>query len=364
MRIGFFTDTFLPQQNGVVTSLLSSGPELVKRGHEVLVFCPKTNVNEYSGMAVRSYPSMSFGPYPEFKIAVPKGSSSLPKFDIVHTHSPFSLGVFGLRAAKKQGAPRVSTFHTLLSEYVRYLSRFGKMPLGRLMWQYSRLYYNRCHGIIAPSNALKNVLVQRRIKKPIVVIPTGIDLNFFKPAKKEIARKELGIGDGRVFLVFGRLGFEKNIDDVLLAFKDVDAKLIIAGSGPAEKKLENLSKKLGLQKKVSFMGYVPDDMKSLYYSATDALIIASTSETQGIVVMEAMACGTPVIGADSLAISEVVIDEKNGYLFEPRSVKHLSEILRSYEPSEKMRAHALRTGKTFSIERCVNELENYYMSFL
>ena len=190
MKIGFFTDTFLPQQNGVVTSLVNFGSELIKRGHEIFVFCPETNVKEYSGMVVYSYPSVSFRPYPEFKIAVPRGSDNLPKLDIVHTHSPFSLGVFGLMVAKKQGIPRVSTFHTLLPEYVRYLPRFGKGVFRRIAWGYCRLYYNRCHKIIAPSNTLKRILLQHEIKKPIAVVPTGIDLDFFKPIEKKKAREK------------------------------------------------------------------------------------------------------------------------------------------------------------------------------
>jgi 1,2-diacylglycerol 3-alpha-glucosyltransferase len=303
---------------------------------------------------------VSFKPYPEFKIAVPRGSGRLPKLDIVHTHSPFSLGVFGLRAAKKQGVPRVSTFHTILPEYVRYLSRFGEGILGQITWWYCGRYYNRCHKIITPSNALKRILLQHGIKKPIAVVPTGIDLNFFKPIEKKKAREKLGIGDERVFLTLGRLGFEKNVDIVLRAFKDVDAKLIVAGSGPAEQKLKNLRKKLGLQKKVSFKGYVPEKLKYIYYSAADAFIIASTSETQAIVVAEAMACGTPVIGANSLAIPEIVRDGRNGYLFEPGDIKELSRLLQNFELSENMKNAAVKSAKRFSTQKCTDKLEKFY----
>ncbi len=315
-------------------------------------------------MVVRSYPSVTFRPYPEFKIAVPRSSGSLPKLDIVHTHGPFSLGVFGLRVAKKQDVPPVSTFHTMLPEYVRYLSRFGRMILRRITWGYCRFYYNRCHKIIAPSNALKKILLQHQINKSIAVVPTGINLDFFKPIEKKKAKKKLGIDAEQVFLVLGRLGFEKNIDLVLQAFKNVNAKLIIAGKGPAEQKLKNISKKLGLQKKVSFEGYVSEKLKPLYYSAADAFVIASTSETQAVVVAEAMACGTPVVGANSLAIPEIVTDGKNGFLFEPGDIEKLSEILQSYRASKKMETHALKTGKKFSVEKCTDKLEKFYKSLL
>jgi len=361
VRIGFFTDTFLPQRNGVVTSLISFGLGLVRRGHEVFVFCPKTGIKNYHGLRVRSYRSMIFRPYPEFKIAFPTGK--VPELDIVHTHSPFSLGALGLYAAKKQDIPRISTFHTILSEYVLYL-RFGKELFKRLAWTYFRFYYNRCHRLIAPSEALKKVLRQHRIRKPIVVIPTGIDLSFYKPIEQQKARRRLGIKDERVFLCLGRLGFEKNLDVVLRAFQDVDARLIIAGRGPARKKLEEMGKGLGLRKKVSFAGYVRGELKPLYYSAADALISASTSETQAIVASEAMACGCPVIGADSLAIPEIVRDGKNGYLFEPGDSEGLSDLLSSFTPSKEMRLNALKSGRRFSAERSTNKLEKLYKSLL
>jgi 1,2-diacylglycerol 3-alpha-glucosyltransferase len=210
---------------------------------------------------------------------------------------------------------------------------------------------------------LKKVLLQHKIKKPIAVVPTGIDLNFFKPIEKKKAREKLGIGNERVFLMLGRLGSEKNIDVVFQAFKDVDAKLIIAGRGPAERELKNMRVKLDLQKKISFKGYVPEKLKYVYYSAADALIIASESETQGVVVAEAMACRTPAVVADSLALSEMVKDGENGFLFEPGDVKELSQILQNFEPSKRIENAALKSARRFSIQKCTDKLEKFYSSF-
>ena len=364
MRIGFFTDTFLPQRNGVVTALLSFGQELIKRGHEVFVFCPKSNVREFQGMSVYSYPAVTFRPYPEFRIAVPRGRDRAPRLDIVHTHSPFTMGFFGWRVARIQKIPRVSTFHTLLPEYVGYVSRIGKILLKHVTWRYCRLFYRRHNKIITPSGALKKILEEHKIGKQIEVIPTGIDTNLFRPLDKARARKKLGLEGGRIFLYLGRLGHEKNVDVVIRAFEDIDAKLIIAGRGPAGEKLKRLTRKLGLQKKVSFKGFVPEKLKPAYYSAADALVIASESETQGIVVAEAMACGTPAIGANSLALPEVIKDGRNGYLFEPGDIDELSEILSSFEPTEYIRANALKTGQQLSIEKSVKKLEEVYRRLL
>jgi len=362
MRIGFFTDTFLPQANGVVTSLLSFGPELVGRGHEVSIFCPKSNVKEFKGMTVFSYPAVTFRGYPEFKIAVPQGRDMAPRLDIVHTHSPFTMGFFGWRVAKLQNIPRVSTFQTLLSEYVGYISRLGKIILKPVTWEFCRTFYNRHRRLIAPSKTLKKILQEHKIRKPIDIIPNGIDTDFFRPFEKTAAKKKLGINDEKIFLSLGRLGHEKSVDVVIRSFENLDAKLIIVGRGPAEKKLEKLTRKLGLQNKVMFKGFVPEKLKPLYYSAADALVIASEFETQGLVVVEAMACETPVIGANSGAIPEIISDGKNGYLFEPRNVEELTEKIEKFEPSKRMEKNAIKTSKNYSIEKCTDELEKFYRS--
>jgi glycosyltransferase involved in cell wall biosynthesis len=316
-------------------------------------------------MTVYSYPAVTFRPYPEFRIAVPQGRDVVPRLDIVHTHSPFTMGFFGWRVARWQRIPRVTTFHTLLPEYIGYVAKFGKNIFKPVVWRFCRVFYNRHSKIIAPSKTLKKVLRERGIRKPIAVIPSGIDTSFFKPVEKKRARRRIGVEeDLRVFLSLGRLGYEKNIPLLLKAFKDVDGKLIVAGTGPAEKKLKKLKSRLGLGRKVSFVGRVPEKLKPIYYSAADAFVIASTSETQALVVAEAMACGCPVIGVNSSAIPEFVRDGENGYLFRPGRVAELSKILQNFAPSGKMRLSALRTGREFSVEKCVDKLEGLYETLL
>jgi glycosyltransferase involved in cell wall biosynthesis len=360
MRIGFFTDTFLPQRNGVVTSVVNSGAELVKRGHEVHVFCPKTGVKGVNGISVHSYPAVKFRPYPEFQIAVPKGRDKAPPLDIVHTHSPFTMGFFGWRVAKFQGIPKVSTFHTLLSEYSRHLTRIGKPFVRFLTWELCKIFYNRHKKLIAPSGALKKVLRAHGIRKPIQIIPNGIDLSFYRPIDRQEARRSLGLQGGRIFLCLGRISHEKNLDSIVRAFKGVNARLLIVGRGPAEPGLKELVKGEKLQRKIFFKGFVSENLKRLYYSAADALLIASTSETQGLVIVEAMACGTPVIGADALAIPEIVKDGRNGYIFKPGDEEHLAKILSEFEFNSRLRKNALKTSRRFSIEECVTKLEKFY----
>jgi glycosyltransferase involved in cell wall biosynthesis len=360
MRIGFFTDTFLPQRNGVVVSLLSFGSELVKRGYEVHVFCPRSHLKEIQGMRVHSYPAVKFRPYPEFRIAIPQGRDRTPPLDLVHSHSPFTMGFFGNRVAKFQGIPRVATFHTLLSEYLGYVFKLGAPLMKVFTWQLCRGFFNRQKKVIAPTRALRWILRERGITKPITVIPTGVDTEFFKPIPKPVARRKLKLEDGKIYLSLGRLGHEKNVDVIIRAMKGVEGKLVVCGRGPAAKKLKALAKREGLKGKVLFRGFVPEKQKPHYYSAADALVIASTSETQAIVAVEAMACGTPVIGAKALAIPELVRDGWNGRLFEPGNQDQLGQILREFDPGENMRKNALRTSRSFSIKKCVARLEKFY----
>ena len=167
LRIGYFTETYFPQTNGVVESINNFGEELVKRGHEVHVFAPKTNIKEYKGIQVHSVPGLKFKPYPDYKIAIPV-RVKVPELDIVHTHGPFSMGVYGLWVAKKQRIPAISTYHTLLSEYVDYISKYGKKVTKKIAEKYCEYHYRRYDSLITPSQYIKNTLskkVQAKTKK-------------------------------------------------------------------------------------------------------------------------------------------------------------------------------------------------------
>jgi glycosyltransferase involved in cell wall biosynthesis len=361
MRIGFFTDTFLPQRNGVVTSLLEFGREFSMRGHEVHVFCPKTSVRKVSGMRVHSYPSVRFRPYPEYKIAVPRGKDRAPELDVVHTHSPFSMGVFGLRVAKHQGLPRVSTFHTLLSEYLDYVFRIGKRLMKGVTWRWCRFFYNRHDAVVVPSRAMLRILRERGVSKPIKIIPTGIDTERFRPVPQRVARKRLGLkAKGKIFLYLGRLGYEKKIEVIIQAMARVEATLLVAGRGPALRSLKALVRREGLGARVKFVGFVPEGLKPLYLSAADATVIASESETQGIVPLESMACGTPVIAARAMALPEVIKDGVNGLLFPPGDSEALADLLSSFDRKEEFCSAALRTARSYSRKRFATAMLRLY----
>lgn len=363
MKIGFFTDTFLPQVNGVVTALDDFGGELGRRGHEVHVFCPGRKSVDYmhNDMRVHAFRSVKFRLYPDYLVGLPFSLGRVPPLDIVHTHGPFSFGWYGLRAAKKQGLAPLGTFHTLLSEYSYYL-KLPQFLYRRLSWGYLRFHYNRYGLLTAPSESIKGMLEGHGFRPEIRVLPNGVDTGFFRQVKN--ARDRLGIDAERVYLYVGRLSHEKGVDALIRAsrrFLTGDSVLLVVGRGPAAPFLRKQAKN---DRRVIFTGYVEDEKLPLYYSASDAFITASGMETQGLTALEAMACGCPVVGKNALATPEVVENGKNGYLWDTQAelVKVIGGLTRAR--LSRLSKNALATAKEYSVGKCTDGLEKIYEEML
>ncbi|MBI1973190.1 glycosyltransferase [Candidatus Micrarchaeota archaeon] len=369
MRIGFFTETFLPQTNGVVSAVCAFGEDLVARGHEVLVFAPREKLGTtrrwtHNGMKVFSVPSVSFKPYPEYRVAIPL--ARVPQLDIVHTHGPFSMGLFGLHEAHKQHIPAVSTFHTIISEFVNYALPVGKRLLKQVAEKYCWLHYSRYDALITPTNAIREEL-PRRLQRRTFVVPNGVDLDFFHPHNKPAARNALGIRAKRVFLHLGRLSPEKNAGLLISAageFLNDGDLLVIVGKGPSMSMLQQAAKKTPCHGQIMFAGFAEQEKLPLYYSAADALVTASTAETNCLVAVESMACGTPVIAANCRALPEIVHDGRNGFLFEPGDARDLARVASKFRPGSRLSAGCLKTAKENSREKSVRKLEKVYEQLL
>ncbi|MCD6414801.1 MAG: glycosyltransferase [Candidatus Diapherotrites archaeon] len=374
MKIAMFTETFLPQVNGVVTSISSFSEELTRQGHKVEIFAPAPGDKEFNGIKVHRFRSLTFRPYPEFRAALPpvginkhiKGKG----FDIIHTHGPFALGWAGWWIAMRNKLPLVSTFHTPISDYVEYLSKDKNViSLGKkLAWLYAARYYNRCTHMITPSEVIRKLVRSNGVRVPISIIPTGIRLDDFEGmADSSYVREKFQI-DGRFVFHAGRLSFEKNVDDIIRAMplvlkKHPRLKLVIASKGPAMGQLKQLTKQLGLDKNVVFTGYVEQKDLIALYKEAELAVIASGAETQGLVITEAMACGTPVIGANALAIPEV-INNQNGFLFELHKSKELAEkiikLLSNDKLRKKLAKNARKTAERSTIEESTKKLVKLY----
>ncbi|MDP2400684.1 MAG: glycosyltransferase, partial [Actinomycetota bacterium] len=316
MRIGFFTDTYTPQINGVVTSIRLFKRALEERGHEVYIFAPDHDHHEDSEVTIR-FPSMPFLFQKEMRLALPLSIEALRvldrvDFDIIHSHDPFSIGLFGLNVARRHKVPYVHTYHTLYPEYVHYVweTRLTK----RLAEVLSREFCDACDTIVAPSTKVERYLRGWGVKRPIDVIATGIDVvRYSTPDVARVTglRERLALpGDERILLFMGRLGREKNVELLLRALwhSRMDGlRLLIVGDGPHRAELEELAEELDVTSRVTFAGYLERDDAIAAYHLSDAFGFGSTTETQGLVIGEALAAGLPVIAVDDPATCDFVI---------------------------------------------------------
>ncbi len=361
MRIMFFTDTYDPQINGVVTSIKTFRRELEKLGHEVAVVCPGTGKEPGEKMVFR-VPSFRFRPYPEYRGGLPLGILKRVRDfdpDIIHVHSPASVGLAGVYAARKLGIPCVATYHTLLEEYFKYFLFWIKDPKKvekiskKLMKGYTKVFYNLPDAVISPSKEMKAELEKRGVRCS-AVIPTGVAVcgRRKKPERR--------------FVYAGRLGKEKNVDTVIRAFSKVseEAELVIIGDGPARKDLEKLAGDLGISDRVRFTGYLEHEelLKSDLLGRATAFVSASTTETQGLVILEAMALGCPVLVPRALGPKDFVKDGVNGMFFSGQRdlSRKMVTLLKRPELRERLSKNALKTARAFEARKLVKKLEELY----
>lgn len=376
MKIVFFTDTYKPQINGVVTSIELFANELRRRGHEVYIFCPRQeNIfsREKKEKFVYRIPSFKFRPYPEYRGAIPtpgifkKIKNIRP--DVIHVQTPASLGFIGMIMAKYMKIPLVMSYHTLLEEYIKYFLLIfrGKSSIEsiaeRIMKRYTKFFFNKADFVIVPSLVIKKSLKKYGVKRQVEILPTGINVSDFSVTRKPEKTKP-------TVIYVGRLGKEKSIDLVLKAFKLVlkkkDCRLLIVGDGPDRKRLEGLSREMGVENSVEFIGYMEHGelIKSGLYSVADVFVSASTTETQGLTILEAFAGGCPVVVADALGFRDFVKNGKNGFLFRPRNANELSEkiynVLNNRKLRQRLSANANKSAEMYDIKICANRLENIY----
>ncbi len=355
MKIGMFTETWLPTVNGVVTSVASFSLNLIRQGHEVEIFAPSAKDKEavhLPGMQgiekvpVHRFRSFVFKPYPDYNVTLPPVRvNKLIKnkgFDIIHTHGPFSLGWAGLYCAKRNKIPCISTFHTPISEYVDYLFGDHKKIIyagKKIAWKYCTAYYNRCSAVITPTQVVKDLLVEKGVTVPIHALPTGIDLRELDAVKRDSSvLDKFGI-DRPFAILHGRVSPEKNPGDAVRAMKHVksDVLLIITGKGPALEATKAIAKEEGLEGRVKFLGFVENnDLFNLFQEAAVS-IMPSGADTQSLVIFEEMAFGMPVIAANAMAFPEFIRDGYNGFLFPLHDTKRIASLVDEVVGDSKLR---------------------------
>jgi len=366
-----FADSFHPTVDGAVVSMETQADGLEARGHEVVVVAPDTPNRPSYSRKVHYLPSFEFRSYSDYRIvwAAPTMMEFIrkEKVDILHCHGLASMAILSLTAGRALNIPHLLTFHTMANEAVKY---YSFMPMRAdllvpMVWIYLRNLLRRPEVVIAPSTPVKDELLDHGVKmKACEVVPTGIDLKRFSPKNYDsefLSRWDLN--GNRVLLHVGRLSMEKRLDIVIDAMaklrpEEPDLRLLVVGKGPASDHYADLARKRGVDDMVIFAGYLPDEELPKAYSSCDMLILASTFETQGLVVLEALASGTPVAGIRCRAIPEFIEEGKNGCLFDESECAEA--IMRCLSRADSMKINAVASARPYSVDACVRKLEDAY----
>ncbi|MEQ8173711.1 MAG: glycosyltransferase family 4 protein [Syntrophomonadaceae bacterium] len=377
MRIGLFSDSYKPYQSGVVTSISTLKEELNRYGHEVYIFAPSYPNYEDEEPDIHRYFSVPSPTNPDFTLAIPglSGMSSIIKklnLDLIHVHSPFTMGWVGKLYANKYKIPLVFTYHTLYESYAHYVP--VAQDLAREMAsKFSTMFCNHCDHIVVPSPEIKDVLLAGEVQSPISVIPTGVSLEKFTGGDPNWLREQFNIPyDKKILLFVGRLTKEKNLEFLIRAFQDIhhkvpDTVLVLTARGPLEQNLKELSEVLGVREEVIFTGALPFETLVHAYHSADLFVFSSMTETQGLVLLEAMACGLPVVAVRASGVQDMVDDEVDGLLTECRIDKFseaVCRVLGSRDTYEKLKANSYKKADKLSSTNMAKRLEELYLELM
>jgi len=323
MNICLVTDTYLPRVNGVARSVQSFAQQFREQGHRVWIFAPEFPDFKDQEPDVVRFPSRYLSFDPEDRLANMKhpGSKELVahladyKFDIIHNQTPFALGTASVKWARQLHIPIIHTYHTLFEAYVHNYIKWVPEFAGHAAaaW-FSRWYCNKHDLIIAPSSPMAEALKGYGVKVAIGINPTGIDLTPFKKLDGERMRQKLGFAkDDIMLLAMGRVAKEKNLPFLLDVLERLiplqpKARLVIAGQGPALAAITAEVAQRKLQDKVVFIGYLDRKDWADLYAAAELHLLASVTETQGMVLTEAMAAGTPCVAVAAMGVKDVMAD--------------------------------------------------------
>lgn len=389
MRIAVFTDSFYPELGGIQDSILTLTSALGERGHELVVYAPAAARRDYRLVgARRGEPELGGNvsvrrlfslPLPsstrQSRLLVPMGfpGRDLARFrpDVIHTHTFLGAGWEALHAARRLGIPLVGTNHWAVASFGGYVPFFGGR-LAALASQGVTSYYNRCGLVTSPSRSVLDEMLQAGLRRPHMVVSNPIDTAGFRPAipvEKASLKRRLGFSDAAIIYA-GRLAIEKNIDVLIRALPLVrrqlpSAMLVLAGHGSARDRLEDLARELRVGEHVRFLGTLNKPALADAFRAADVFAIASTSESQSMVLLQAMSCGLPAVGARSRALPEYLVDEA-GLLAEPGShaefADRLIQLLRQPLLRLHMGEHACEAASRFAVSEIASGWERIYAS--
>ena len=378
MKIAMFTNTYAPHVGGVAKSVATYESELRRRGHEVRVIAPHMEGEAQSDEHILRVPSIPDFNGSGFALRLPQPfliSDFIDEFepDIIHTHHPFLLGDAALRIAYERHLPLIFTHHTLYEQYTHYLP-FDSDAVKRVAVQIATEYCNLCHHVIAPSRSIQLLLEQRGVVAPMTSIPTGIDVEYLSSGHRQAFREAHGIPvDAMVIGHVGRLCKEKNLSflaEAAASYLDThpNAVFLVVGAGDSHEEMQEILGRHVQSKQYIFVGrQVGQDLVDAY-AAMDVFLFSSQSETQGMVLAEAMAAGNPVVALDGPGVREIVKGRNGRLLKSDATPANFAGAIRELtSDSEKLwrAAHqAQRSAKDYDLSCCADQIERLYQSLI
>lgn len=368
MRIALFTETFLPKVDGIVTRLKHTVEQLQRLGDQVLVFSPDGGLTEYQGAQIHGVSGMAFPLYPELKLALPRPSigEALENFgpDLVHVVNPAVLGLAGIYYAKTLNIPLVASYHTHLP---KYLEHYGLGMLEGVMWELIKAMHNQARLNLATSTAMQQELTEHGVER-VEVWQRGVDTDLFRPELASPAMRDRlsqGHPEAPLLLYIGRLSAEKEIDRIKPVLESMPgARLALVGDGPYREELENHFEGTNTH----FVGYLAGEELASAYASADVFVFPSRTETLGLVLLEAMAAGCPVVAANSGGIPDIVTPGENGFLFDPLDDQGAIAATQQIFATDILR-HSLRINARAEAERwgwrsATQQLQQFYQGVL
>lgn len=375
MRIAIFAESYPPVVNGAATAISLLVGALRER-HEVRVYAPRFPHFKDRDPDVRRFPSYRLPPEPEYPIALPFSPALFreflrSRFDVVHTHSPFTLGLLGRRWAARARIPAVTTYHTLYTEYTHYAPWFPPHLARRCIRWITRRHCNASHGVTVPTEPIRDVLRDYGVTRPVEVIPTGVPFDDPILPDPAFPRAALGIEpDAPIVLYAGRLAKEKNLPLLFQAFRRVRqeeprAILLLAGAGPWEPEARRIVDELGIMPATRFAGVLDTARLALCYADAAVFGFPSLADTQGMVLVEAKAAGLPSVCVGTLGPAIVVRDGVDGLLVSNDKAAFAAALLRVIrDPALRsaLSAAGLADAERFSVTAMARRYERVYES--